>query len=689
MIEIPAALVDRLKDRQAVLVAGLGCSELAGAPGWDELALRLCDWVGDDARKSELKAVVASGRRAAALAYLGARLPREAIVEVLREVYPPATEAPELLAAIARIPWRGLVSTGFDGLWAVAAGDAQPDLGVFLADQAAALREHRGRFLLELAGSTRAPESLSLGMVEGRRRLGASGIGAALRGLAERRCFVFAGFRPGDPDLAMVLQQIEGALERGRHFIFLPGARGLEADLLEAELGLTVIPYEGALDEVLRELEASWHGVAAQARPAEDDVDAWLEIMSRDPADPEPREVLSRAEAQLRADRGWERLVEVLLGRIELETDRTAQAAALREVARIYDAELASPDRAFPALAMALRLDPDAAGLVADAERAAGKAGLWGELAAEYAEVCEELHDAPTAVRHRLELARLYAEELDRVDDAVTAYRAVLARDPANATAAAALADLLSKQERWDELPAALAQAAELETDAGRAAELRLQLGELQAGRGGDADAAIATYQRVLADAARGSRPAASAGRAGAPVSLARALAGAGARAGDEGGGRRRAGRGGAAAARAGGPAGRAARRHGRLHPRAGGGAGGRPRQPRGAEGAGEAVREGRARRRLPAHRRAPVGRGRVEQRADPAAAAAGRGVGGAPRRPGPRRRRAGADPADRSGRRRRVPRARTRVPASQALAGAGGGARAPHGGRGQRHGEA
>ena len=38
MVEIPDSLVERLKARQAVLVAGLGCSELAGAPGWRELA---------------------------------------------------------------------------------------------------------------------------------------------------------------------------------------------------------------------------------------------------------------------------------------------------------------------------------------------------------------------------------------------------------------------------------------------------------------------------------------------------------------------------------------------------------------------------------------------------------------------------------------------------------------------------
>ena len=34
MVEIPDSLLDRLKAREAALVAGFGCGELAGAPGW-------------------------------------------------------------------------------------------------------------------------------------------------------------------------------------------------------------------------------------------------------------------------------------------------------------------------------------------------------------------------------------------------------------------------------------------------------------------------------------------------------------------------------------------------------------------------------------------------------------------------------------------------------------------------------
>ena len=43
MVEIPDSLVERLKARQVVLVTGLGCSELAGAPSWKTFIDSLAD----------------------------------------------------------------------------------------------------------------------------------------------------------------------------------------------------------------------------------------------------------------------------------------------------------------------------------------------------------------------------------------------------------------------------------------------------------------------------------------------------------------------------------------------------------------------------------------------------------------------------------------------------------------------
>jgi tetratricopeptide (TPR) repeat protein len=509
MVEIPPSLLERLKARQTILVAGVRASELAGAPGWDELGKRLVDWLDDDTRKGEVAGVLAAGRRGAAFAYLGERVPREALVEVLKDAYPVASSAPEAVAAAARIPWRGVITTGFDGLWRQA-----PDSELRLtAETAAALDAPAGRFLLELCGSTDAPEGLALGAAAQRERVLSRAAAASVRALAGRRSFVLVGFEPGDPDLALLAQLLAGA-SGTPHFLFAR-ATGLEAELLGAELGLTVVPCgqgrEGT-EAALRALAGAWESVAGEARPADDDVAAWLEIWRREPGDDEPRAALARAEGTLREARRWDELVELLLGRVELE-ERAAQVATLREVARLYDVELAAPDRGFAALEAALRLEPASVELRADVERAAAKAGkteTWGELAAAYGELASDASDGAAAASLRLAQARVHAEELNELPSAIAAYEAALAADGENVAASRALVDLLAREERFPALALALERAAALETDAGRAAELRLQLADLQASRLNDAPGARASYERVLADDAKTPNPAAA-----------------------------------------------------------------------------------------------------------------------------------------------------------------------------------
>jgi tetratricopeptide (TPR) repeat protein len=499
LVEIPPSLLERLKVRQTVLVAGTRCSELRGAPGWDELGKRLAEWLEDDTRKGELPAVIDSGRRASAFAYLGARVPREALVEVLKDAYPAAAETPEVVAAARRIPWRAVVTTAFDGLW------ASSDAPSFTPAEAPALDAHAGAFVLNLCGTTAAPESLALGATSYRARLAPGALVDGLRALARRRSFVLVGFAPGDPDLALVAQLLAGAGEGGPHFALGP-ASGLDAELWGAELGVTVVPTDSGregLEAALRALADAWQSVAAEARPADDDVAAWFEIWRRDPGDAEPRAALARAEVALRAEKRWDDLVELLLGRVELSEDPGTQAETLREVSRLYAEELGAPDRAFAALQAAFRRDPASQPLRAELERAAGKAGLWGELAADYVELAAEVtaeSGAAAALPHRMALARVYAEELNQLGDAATEYEAVLAADAKNEEATRSLLDLLSRLERWPELASALARAAETETDRARVVELRLQLGDVQAARLGDASAAIATYERVLAE---------------------------------------------------------------------------------------------------------------------------------------------------------------------------------------------
>src|SRR5206468_12016055 len=129
------------------------------------------------------------------------------------------------------------------------------------------------------------------------------------------------------------------------------------------------------------------------------------------------------------AGRG-ERLVEVLLARVEHEPTPTARAAALRDLARAFEGVGDLP-RAFTALATAVKDDPTDEGLLADAERLAAETDGWSELVADLAEVVPHIRDKRVAAGHWVRLGRWYQEKLHHDDYAVASFRSALKLDPA------------------------------------------------------------------------------------------------------------------------------------------------------------------------------------------------------------------------------------------------------------------
>ena len=68
MHALPEVLVERLRNRQAVLVAGAGCSELAQLPGWAALGQCFLEWVMAEEDKVALADLLQNGRMTSALA---------------------------------------------------------------------------------------------------------------------------------------------------------------------------------------------------------------------------------------------------------------------------------------------------------------------------------------------------------------------------------------------------------------------------------------------------------------------------------------------------------------------------------------------------------------------------------------------------------------------------------------------
>jgi len=516
MVEIPDSLVERLKERQVILIAGLGCSELAGAPGWKELTEALAGkLVFSDARQVVAR-LTAAGRMTDAVAFMRDLVPHQLVEDELARAYPAGKSVPEAMTACVRFPWRAVVTTAFDDLWeqaldAADGGRRPPSVLTAVDDPAQA--QSSGPPLLHIAGRVSLPESLCLGAGDARVRLVSSAGLAWLAHMARRRSFVFVGFRPNDPDLVWLSSWLATRPSDVPHFLFLDVSSDPDADTEVAVWGLRtgfdVIPCPEGTAEGVERLAVIATSIAAQLPPRDADIDIgiWLDKWAQDPGNPQPREVLARVEAALREDERWDRLIELQLRRLDLQDDEDDQLAALRDVARIFREKLATPARALtPGIAM-LRLRPTDDDLWDSLREDAAAAGAWEQLVTQATDIAQAAGPTPEAARIWRELARVLRENLARPDDALAAYREALLADPADRETRDAEAELLRELGRWQELADVLHASASESDDPARAIAHMLEEAALYENELADEGRAIAAYESVLAidpDAAGG-----------------------------------------------------------------------------------------------------------------------------------------------------------------------------------------
>jgi golgin subfamily B member 1 len=506
MSNLPAALVESLRLRRAVLVAGGRCATLAKLPGWRDLALSLVDWVDEGPRRDEVKSLVEGGRTLAALGRARELLAADVITEVVADAQPAGKSLPPAFEAAARIPWRGVITTGLDDLWtrALGAGDERMPTTALDPGQAVALDGLRGRFLLHLLGRAAAPASLCLGARDLRDKVARTATGPMVLDAHGRWSFVFVGFVAGDPDLTLVAERLlGGSASTVEHFWLLPGAPGAaDVDAAGAELAVTPVAVGEGTEAAaaLQALADAWDQVEGAARPTEDDVRGWLDLWTRDPADAEPRAVLDRAAEKMRQEKSWEALVDLQVHRAELLTDQAEQIAALREVAKVLEVELDGAERAYRTLVTALRLNRDDPGLVADLKRVARKANVWEEFLGEYGGIVENLADPSDSTHHVLEMGRIYAEDAGRRDKAIASFERALSLDPGSADALGALEALYRQAERWSDLVRVLEARDARATDPVERRRLRKERAEVLADKLRDAKAAAAVLEAAVTD---------------------------------------------------------------------------------------------------------------------------------------------------------------------------------------------
>src|SRR5688572_1028156 len=280
MLEVPDSLVERLKARQVVLVAGLGCSELANAPGWigltDALATHL---VFSDARQAVAR-LKAAGRLLDAVAFIRDMVPPPVVEEAIKSAYPNDLPVPDNIQQFAEFPWRGVVTTAFDDLWeralaAARGGRLAPTVSVATDDPVKAQKAGSASVpLLHLYGRVALPESLVIGPGDARVRLTGSAGLAWLDHIVQRRSLVFVGFRPADPDLLWLSSWLAAHPHEGvPHFLFLDVAAEADPDtevsVWGLRTGLEVIACIDGTAEAVDRLAKIAASIAAQLPPSE------------------------------------------------------------------------------------------------------------------------------------------------------------------------------------------------------------------------------------------------------------------------------------------------------------------------------------------------------------------------------------------------------------------------------------
>ncbi|HEY3358841.1 MAG TPA: SIR2 family protein [Polyangia bacterium] len=506
--EIPESLVERLRRRQCVLCAGLGLGQAAGLdfPGWRSLGQKLSDWYEASGKAAggdleEIRRVAADGDASLAVAYVARKLGSDVVCDLLRDAYAEPADAPELYQMLVDLPFRGVLTTGYDGLLGRTFGvgrDGGP--AAFLPGDAAALKAHRGKFLLAAHGDPGRPETLVLGQADLRRLLAnGSEYRAFCEDLFGRRSLVFVGFQAGDPDLRALLERHFGTAgpTETPHYLVCDGVPPLVADDLKAAYGVEVVPAGGDLADFVEELRERVKAEEAAARPDDDDLVGWLEVLAADPQSGEAVSALAALEKTLQAEQAWDKLIDLLLGRLEHETERDGRLAHLREVARIFEQEVGDLGKAFTALQAALRESPDDDEITGELERLAEGTGLWNELVADYAQLIQGT-TGEKAAAHWLRLGQWYDKELGHREYAVSSYKQALALDPKLAGAYDALGDALYAGERFDELEEMVVQHVGHETEPAKLVELWLLVADLQETRLGRPADAIASYLKAL-----------------------------------------------------------------------------------------------------------------------------------------------------------------------------------------------
>jgi tetratricopeptide (TPR) repeat protein len=193
----------------------------------------------------------------------------------------------------------------------------------------------------------------------------------------------------------------------------------------------------------------------------------------------------------------WTKLIAALEILSAAEADPQKRVQLHRKVARISGDAVGDFQRAFDALAMALKDDPALAETRTEIEKVADLSNAWKPLVALYTTVAEGLSDAVLARDYWLRIATLN-ERLGDVDAAASAYTHVLGIDPADNEALSALEQLFTRTERWNDLIGVVQRRIDQTHDGDAREALYVRIAQIFDEKLGQPEEAVAAYRKVL-----------------------------------------------------------------------------------------------------------------------------------------------------------------------------------------------
>lgn len=188
-------------------------------------------------------------------------------------------------------------------------------------------------------------------------------------------------------------------------------------------------------------------------------------------------------------------LTEVLEVRLRHTTDAVQRYELLRRLAELYLGRANDKQRAFQCLAIAFQLFPEEEQTSADLEHAASVTGNWLGVVETYTSALAAV-SAPNVLR--LRIGRVLLDELQQPEAALEQFEAVLAEEPSNEVALAALESIYRANGRSSELLEIYQRRVELAEDPEQQRRLLLEMARLHEGNG-DPREAITTYEQILA----------------------------------------------------------------------------------------------------------------------------------------------------------------------------------------------